>query len=167
MLKTSAVWDHFKLDDDKKKAVCQICDKKLAYHGGTTTLKSHLNAVVRLAEHLHQRQTVREVEGEPAASDREEETAAPPPKKKKQQDMLMQSESDDEEEQEHDGDSAKKEMEQYLRDTTKIQSGPLAWWKHNSDRYPKLAFAAKHCLCVPATSTPSERIFSKAGYIRV
>ncbi|KAI9542008.1 hypothetical protein NQZ68_025142 [Dissostichus eleginoides] len=46
--------------------------------------------------------------------------------KKKQQDMLMQSESDDEEEQEHDGDSAKKEMEQYLRDTTKIQSGPLA-----------------------------------------
>ncbi|KAK1890854.1 Zinc finger BED domain containing protein DAYSLEEPER [Dissostichus eleginoides] len=80
----------------------------------------------------------------------------------KQQEMLMQSESDDEEEKEHDGDSAKKKIEQYLRDTTKIQS---AWWKHNSDRYPKLAFAAKHCLCVPATSTPSERIFSKAGYI--
>ncbi|KAK1878837.1 Glycine cleavage system H protein [Dissostichus eleginoides] len=36
--------------------------------------------VVRLAEHLHQRQTVREVEGVPAASDREEETAAPPQK---------------------------------------------------------------------------------------
>ncbi|KAL3066097.1 hypothetical protein OYC64_016110 [Pagothenia borchgrevinki] len=121
--------------------------------------------VVRLAEHLHQRQTVRGVEEEPAASDGEEETPAPPPKKKKQQEMLLQSESDDEEEKEHDGDSAKKEMEQYLRDTTKIQSGPLAWWKQNSDRYPKLAFAAKHCLCVPATSTPSERIFSKAGYI--
>ncbi|KAK1879672.1 Zinc finger BED domain containing protein 4 [Dissostichus eleginoides] len=45
MPKTSAVWDHFKLDDDKKKAVCQICDKKLAYHSGTTTLKSHLDAV--------------------------------------------------------------------------------------------------------------------------
>ncbi|KAJ4932245.1 hypothetical protein JOQ06_010670 [Pogonophryne albipinna] len=38
--------------------------------------------VVRLAEHLHQRQTVREVEGEPAASDREEETAVPPTKKR-------------------------------------------------------------------------------------
>ncbi|KAI4809389.1 hypothetical protein KUCAC02_018273 [Chaenocephalus aceratus] len=56
-------------------------------------------------------------------------------------------------------------MEKYLRDTTTIQSGPLAWWKHNSDRYPKLACAAKHCLCVPATLTPSERIFSRAGYI--
>lgn len=76
--------------------------------------------------------------------------------------MLMQ--ADDEEEEER-GDSAKTEMEQYLRDATKLQSGPLAWWKQNSDRYPKLAFAAKHLLCVPATSTPSEHIFSKAGYI--
>ncbi|XP_071371643.1 E3 SUMO-protein ligase ZBED1-like [Centroberyx affinis] len=124
--------------------------------------------VVRLAEHLNQRQTVREVEGDLAASHEEEETAMPPPNKKKHQEivsMLMQTDSDDEEEEEHDGDSAKKEMEQYLRDTTKVQSGPLAWWKQNSDRYSKLAFAAKHCLCVPATSTPSERIFSKAGYV--
>ncbi|KAK0135825.1 Zinc finger BED domain-containing protein 1 [Merluccius polli] len=125
--------------------------------------------VVHLAEHLHQRQTVQdsEVEEDPAASHGEEETTAPPPKKKKQQEisMLMQSDDEEEEEEEHDGDSAKKEMEQYLRDTKVAQSGPLAWWKQNGDRYPKLAFAAKHCLCVPATSTPSERIFSKAGYI--
>ncbi len=40
-----------------------------------------------------------------------------------------------------------------------------AWWKQNSDRDPKLAFAAKHLLYVPATSTPSERIFSTAGYV--
>ncbi|RXN13638.1 zinc finger BED domain-containing 1-like protein [Labeo rohita] len=106
--------------------------------------------VVCLAEHLHQQQTDRNVE-ELSASHREEE-------------ILMLRESDDEEEEEH-GDGAKKEMEQYLKDTTKVQSGPLAWWKQNSDRYPKLAFAAKHLLCVPATSTPSERIFSKAGYI--
>ncbi|KAI4819672.1 hypothetical protein KUCAC02_004912 [Chaenocephalus aceratus] len=64
--------------------------------------------VVRLAELLHQRQTVREVEGEPATSDREEETVVPPPKKKKQQDMLMQSESDDEEEHEHDETAQRK-----------------------------------------------------------
>ncbi|KAI2659745.1 hypothetical protein H4Q32_022264 [Labeo rohita] len=73
-------------------------------------------------------------------------------------------ESDDKEEEEH-GDGAKKEMEQYLKDATKVHSGQLAWWKQNSDRYPKLAFAAKHLLCVLPTSTPSERIFSKAGYI--
>ncbi len=28
--KTSAVWEHFKLSEDKTKAVCQICDLKLA-----------------------------------------------------------------------------------------------------------------------------------------
>ncbi|XP_073668771.1 zinc finger BED domain-containing protein 4-like [Paramisgurnus dabryanus] len=125
--------------------------------------------VVRLAEHLNQQQTVRDgKEVSALASHGEEKTAAapPPPKKKKQQEisMLMQSESDEEVEEEH-GDNVKKEMEQYLKDTTKVLSGPLAWWKQNSDRYPKLAFAAKHLLCVPATSTPSERIFSKAGYV--
>ncbi len=30
MAKTSAVWAHFKLSEDKIKAVCQICDLKLA-----------------------------------------------------------------------------------------------------------------------------------------
>lgn len=55
--------------------------------------------VVHLAEHVHQRQTVWEVEEEPAAShgDCQQEIS-----------MLMQSESDDEEEEEHDGDSAHK-----------------------------------------------------------
>ncbi len=30
MPKTSAVWEHFKLSEDKTKTVCQICDLKLA-----------------------------------------------------------------------------------------------------------------------------------------
>lgn len=77
--------------------------------------------------------------------------------------MLMESESDDEEEEDH-GESAKKVREQYLKDTTKVQSGSLAWWKHNSECYPKLAFAAKHLFCIPATKTSLEHIFSKAGY---
>lgn len=120
--------------------------------------------VVRLAEHLHQQQIVRKGEELSASHGEEETDAPPPPAKKKQQEISMLMQADDEEEEER-GDSAKTEMEQYLRDATKLQSGPLAWWKQNSDRYPKLAFAAKHLLCVPATSTPSERIFSKAGYI--
>ncbi|XP_048014366.1 zinc finger BED domain-containing protein 4-like [Megalobrama amblycephala] len=120
--------------------------------------------VVRLAEHLHQQQIVRKGEELSASHGEEETDAPPPPAKKKQQEISMLMQADDEEEEER-GDSAKTEMEQYLRDASKLQSGPLAWWKQNSDRYPKLAFAAKHLLCVPATSTPSERIFSKAGYI--
>ena len=41
----------------------------------------------------------------------------------------------------------------------------LQWWKLRQSRYPTLANLAKYYLCVCATSVPSERIFSKSGYI--
>lgn len=40
----SAGWRHFKLNDDKTKAMCQICHLKLVCLCGTS-MKSHLNAV--------------------------------------------------------------------------------------------------------------------------
>lgn len=40
---------------------------------------------------------------------------------------------------------------------------PLQWWQNNEQRYPKLASLVKMYLQVPATSTPSERVFSTAG----
>ena len=40
---------------------------------------------------------------------------------------------------------------------------PLNWWADNEDRFPRLAKLSKSYLAIPATSTPSERIFSLAG----
>ncbi len=40
MPKTSAVWEHFKLSEDKTQAVCQVSDLKLAYRNSTTSMKN-------------------------------------------------------------------------------------------------------------------------------
>ena len=40
---------------------------------------------------------------------------------------------------------------------------PLTWWKHNGFRFPCLTRVARSLHNIPATSTPSERVFSTAG----
>ena len=42
---------------------------------------------------------------------------------------------------------------------------PLAWWKSNEQLYPSLSKYARQVLAIPATSAPSERVFSVAGQI--
>ena len=39
----------------------------------------------------------------------------------------------------------------------------LKWWRENRNLYPNLARTAQKWLCVCATSTPSERVFSNCG----
>ncbi|CAG8722712.1 8247_t:CDS:2, partial [Racocetra persica] len=58
------------------------------------------------------------------------------------------------------------EIQQYLNEPTiskKIK--PLYWWKSNYNRFPNLSKMAKDFLAIPATSVPSEQIFSLAGRI--
>lgn len=46
-----------------------------------------------------------------------------------------------------------------------LQSNPLEWWKVHQSNYPFLSRMAKYYLGIPATSVPSERVFSAAGEI--
>ena len=40
---------------------------------------------------------------------------------------------------------------------------PLSWWALNETRFPQVAALARKILAVPATSAPTERLFSHAG----
>ena len=47
-----------------------------------------------------------------------------------------------------------------------MDSDPLEWWKHEAKHFlPVLAVLAKKYVCICGTSVPSERLFSKSGYI--
>ena len=46
-----------------------------------------------------------------------------------------------------------------------FKSDPLAFWNANKTKYPGAAKLARRYLAIPATSVPSERVFSKAGNI--
>lgn len=56
------------------------------------------------------------------------------------------------------------ELRRYLEEPHIARdSDPLAWWKQHETLFPKLSEVAKKFLCIPASSVPSERLFSKAG----
>lgn len=60
--------------------------------------------------------------------------------------------------------SAREEVEQYFSERPiSRRDHPLTWWKANEQRFHRLAKVAQEILAIPATSTPSERIFSVAG----
>lgn len=59
-----------------------------------------------------------------------------------------------------------KEIQSYLMlPAVDSDFNPLEWWKTPEINFPKLAKLAKKYLCVPVSSSPSERVFSTGGNI--
>lgn len=57
-------------------------------------------------------------------------------------------------------------VKKYLKDAFLPRThDPLSYWKERAVIFPHLYVIAKKYLCMPATSVPCERIFSKAGEI--
>ena len=61
---------------------------------------------------------------------------------------------------------ASSEVERYFTEAPLplICKNPLTWWEMRT-QYIHLSSLAKKMLCIPATSVPSERVFSVAGNI--
>lgn len=63
-------------------------------------------------------------------------------------------------------DRLHKEMERYIKqETIDCDDDPSVWWKYRVRDFPLLNKLARKYLAVPASSSPSERLFSKAGQI--
>ncbi|XP_038064087.1 E3 SUMO-protein ligase ZBED1-like [Patiria miniata] len=63
-------------------------------------------------------------------------------------------------------DRVERELERYLLvEVVGGDTSPLIWWREHQSSFPLLAKLAKKYLCICATSSPSERVFSTAGNV--
>ncbi len=63
-------------------------------------------------------------------------------------------------------DKIQVEIDRYLQEAPCTLSGdPVSWWRDRIGSYPLLSQMAARYLMIPATSVPSERVFSAAGNI--
>lgn len=90
----------------------------------------------------------------------------PPPKKTALEELLAGTFTDTEQSAAEPISDIDIEMDKYRNGgCIDLKCCPLKWWKENEKQYPLLSTLAKAFLSIPATSVPSERVFSTAGDI--
>ena len=100
------------------------------------------------------------------ASTSDERPSGPPPKKKSKLAKILKSSNDSEQQKLTPRDKVVKEVRSYTdRPCIDVEDDPLEWWRIECRNYPCLSHLAMKYLCVCATSSPSERIFSASGKI--
>jgi len=66
----------------------------------------------------------------------------------------------------HQSKKLNSELKLYLSlPAISADADPLDWWKAHVKEMPMLSKVARKYLCIPATSVPSERVFSASGHI--
>ncbi|XP_076836729.1 E3 SUMO-protein ligase ZBED1-like [Brachyhypopomus gauderio] len=101
----------------------------------------------------------------PESADREEAAIAPTAKKRRSLASFFQPSPATSTTFTH-REAIESELSSYLLSVcVESDANPLKWWKEHAVTYPALSCLAKKYLCVPATSSPSERIFSCSGNI--
>ena len=114
--------------------------------------------------HTILQQKVESLYEEAHSKDSESEEPSQPKKKKKVTAMtyLLGTECDDS----STTPTWKDEIEKFQKEPQlHHDADALSWWKTNEERFPTVAKLARQFLCIPATSVPSERIFSTAGHV--
>ncbi|XDV26376.1 hypothetical protein PO909_030116 [Leuciscus waleckii] len=105
---------------------------------------------------------------EQAAADDDVPTtsSAPPPKKKRLCDLLQKRKALPSTHGLPKREQADAELSRYLQEEALDNSAdPLMWWRDNESRFPLISKLARKYMCICATSTASERMFSTAGNI--
>lgn len=173
---TEQITTRFKLDNldaDALPVMASLLDarfKKAKFFPDEEDKQASHSALLSLMKAETARQEAVPTPPPPAdVSDKEKDSLKEPPAKKPRTqtwDIVGIDFDDADQTSQKSTESEEEELRRYLDSEPLARNkNPLDWWRLKADSYPRLALLARRILCVQATSTPSERVFSAGGLI--